>query len=67
MVVTYDTLYQLKTLDRGTLTGTPPNGITVTPYGKDCDSFADCICIELVDGKACQKRAVKACKIANSR
>ena len=28
---TYDTLYQLKTLQRGTLTGTPPTGISGTP------------------------------------
>ena len=33
-------------------------------YGKDCNSFADCICIQLVDDKACKKRAVKACNIA---
>jgi len=28
---TYDGLYQVKTLDRGTLTGTPPTGISGTP------------------------------------
>ena len=28
---TYDGLYQVSTLDRGTLTGTPPSGISGTP------------------------------------
>ncbi|MCZ7637665.1 MAG: hypothetical protein M5U12_17490, partial [Verrucomicrobia bacterium] len=33
-------------------------------YGKSCEDFAECICVQLSDDKACKKRAVKACKIA---
>jgi len=31
--------------------------------GKSCEDFAECICIQLVDDKACKRRAIKACKI----
>ena len=33
-------------------------------YGKNCEDFAQCICIQLVDESKCKKRALKACKIA---
>jgi hypothetical protein len=33
-------------------------------YRDDCNNFADCICIQLVDDKACKRRALKACNIA---
>jgi RHS repeat-associated protein len=36
---TYDGLYQLKNLDRGTLTGTPPTGISGTPSWEEDFSF----------------------------
>jgi hypothetical protein len=32
-------------------------------FGKNCDDFAECLCVQLPDDRACKARARKACNI----
>jgi|GEM_PF-3790928 len=36
----------------------------IRDVGRNCDDFAECVCVQLSEDRACKARARKACNIA---